>query len=499
MEKRLSSVLVIFFLLAVPISWGQVSSSVPSVAVPGNVLEKAGVVAATQGTVQLTTPGQAGRIAESGQPVFIGDEVTTDGQGHLQILLLDQTVFTIGPNTAITIDEFVFDPKTQNGKMEASITKGIFRYVSGKIAAKKPGNVKINLPTATIGIRGTIVAGEAAPKTSFAMLLGPGENNNADARIGSFVMEATSGSALGEQREVNRTGFGVQTDASGSLSGVFQVPAATVNRLAAGLVPPPNQAPPPGAPIGQQPPGQAPPPGAQPPPPGSVPPPSGTQPPPPPLGSVLPPPGTQPPPPPQGATLHSGTSATNLSGQTNANALDMGRTINTLNNYVGRLDATSQKIAQDSATSTLLVADGISKMEELTRIAQGVFHYAVSAPYNGFANGFFATWDIHFGQGGAIGGGNSRVRVAISESIYDSAPIQFQRFAPAGQAVFSLQNIAGAEHRGTFNNINITLTNRNGVTAETGKIHVDYTGGSGYTSMSGSADASGPRLPQQST
>ncbi len=76
-----------------------------------------------------------------------------------QILLLDETVFTIGPNSTIIIDKFVYDPKSQKGEIKASITQGVFRYVSGKIAAKNPDSVKVKLPTASIGFRGTIVGG----------------------------------------------------------------------------------------------------------------------------------------------------------------------------------------------------------------------------------------------------------------------------------------------------------------------------------------------------
>lgn len=232
MKKFLSSFLggcVLFFSATV---FAQMPVPV-SGTIPLN-LEKIGVVAAAQGKVELTTPGQIGRVAQSGQPIFMGDEVKTDSQGHLQILLLDQTVFTIGPNSAIVIDQFVYDPKTQDGQIRASITKGVFRYVSGKIAAKKPDNVSVKLPTATLGFRGTIVAGQVNDDGgSLAVLLGPGANNNAGAMIGNFVM----GNDSGDQEEVNRTGFGVEAGADGNISGVFQASESQINGLTYGLLP----------------------------------------------------------------------------------------------------------------------------------------------------------------------------------------------------------------------------------------------------------------------
>jgi len=201
--------------------------------------ERIGIVAAAQGKVEVTTSGSVGRIAESGQPIHLGDAVETDAEGHLQILLLDETVFTIGPNSSITIDRFIYDPKTHKGNMEASIAKGVFRYVSGKIAAKKPSNVLIKLPNATIGIRGTIVGGEVTGGGGggLVMLFGPGENNNSGARIGSFRLNGTNGPGEGQHRNVIRAGFGVNIGGDGGLSGVFLVPQGDVNRLTDGLLP----------------------------------------------------------------------------------------------------------------------------------------------------------------------------------------------------------------------------------------------------------------------
>lgn len=212
-----------------------VSAPVPvpaPIAVVPPTLDRIGVVAAAGGKVELTTPGQVGRVAQSGQAIFMGDEVKTDLQGRLQILLLDETVFTIGPNSTIIIDRFVYDPKSHKGEIKASITKGVFRYVSGKIAAKNPDSVKVKLPTATLGFRGTIVGGSVgANGQGLAALLGPGANNDAGAQNGSFSIEGTGG----DHQDVNRTGFGVEFDGNGGLSGVFQLSDDQINGLTGGL------------------------------------------------------------------------------------------------------------------------------------------------------------------------------------------------------------------------------------------------------------------------
>ncbi|MDD5671699.1 MAG: FecR domain-containing protein, partial [Candidatus Omnitrophica bacterium] len=97
-----------------------------------------GVAAAVRGNVELTRTGTVGEVIESGANIFLGDQISTDDKGRLQILLLDETVFTIGPNSAMVIDKFVYDPANHNGEIKAKIVKGTFRFVTGQIAHKKP-------------------------------------------------------------------------------------------------------------------------------------------------------------------------------------------------------------------------------------------------------------------------------------------------------------------------------------------------------------------------
>ena len=152
-----------------------------------------GVAAAVQGNVQLARPTQVGHIAKSGEPVFLNDTITTDAQSHLQIMLLDQTIFTIGPNSAIVIDTFVYDPNTDAGKVSATIVKGVFRFVSGRIAHQNPENMKVKLPTGTIGVRGTIVSGVVEGDTATVALIGPGS-----------ITVSNAGTSV----DIGRVGFG---------------------------------------------------------------------------------------------------------------------------------------------------------------------------------------------------------------------------------------------------------------------------------------------------
>ena len=152
------------------------------------VLTQVGAAAAVKGKVQSVAAqaGAVGRNMASGLPVYLNDKVTTDAEGRMQVLLMDETVFTIGPSASMVLDEFVYDPAKGAGKLSATITKGAFRFVSGKIAKNQPSNMKVKLPVGVIGIRGTIVAGYIEGGKEQIVLLGPGAGNNANERAGGI-------------------------------------------------------------------------------------------------------------------------------------------------------------------------------------------------------------------------------------------------------------------------------------------------------------------------
>ncbi|HZT89299.1 MAG TPA: hypothetical protein VFA12_15095, partial [Stellaceae bacterium] len=60
---------------------------------------------------------------------------------------------TIGPNSDITIDKFVYNPQTGRGQMAVTAARGVLRYVGGKLS-KQDNGVTVTTATATIGVRG---------------------------------------------------------------------------------------------------------------------------------------------------------------------------------------------------------------------------------------------------------------------------------------------------------------------------------------------------------
>lgn len=113
----------------------------------------AGVTAAVNQNARSIPPGGAVRTVVLGANVVQDETIETDGGGLVQILLADGTTFTVGPNSSITIDRFVYDPNANTAQVSATIGRGVFRFIGGR-TSKTEGGVQLNTPVGTVGIRG---------------------------------------------------------------------------------------------------------------------------------------------------------------------------------------------------------------------------------------------------------------------------------------------------------------------------------------------------------
>ena len=121
----------------------------------GKVVVAAGSVTierANAVVVQASTSGKAGQ-ANVGDLVYQGDIVATGADGRVGINFTDGSSFNLSSNARMALDEFVYDPKSSSNSTVFSLTKGTFTFVAGKVA--KTGDMKVDTPVATMGIRGT--------------------------------------------------------------------------------------------------------------------------------------------------------------------------------------------------------------------------------------------------------------------------------------------------------------------------------------------------------
>jgi hypothetical protein len=100
---------------------------------------------------------------QPGTQLFEGDVLTTGASGTLAFILRDDTRMSLGASTETRLDQFAFAPAEKRLGMVVRVTRGIFSYVSGKIAKLAPGAVRLETPTATLGIRGTYLVARIEP------------------------------------------------------------------------------------------------------------------------------------------------------------------------------------------------------------------------------------------------------------------------------------------------------------------------------------------------
>lgn len=122
----------------------------------------AGSVAEPIGNISPIGPGteirRSGRIvpAPAATEVEMLDVIQT-ARGTAKVRFLDNTELSIGEQSSVEIDRFVYDPDkgALSGKMGLRVAVGTARFVTGQIGKLQPKDVDIKTPTATIGIRGT--------------------------------------------------------------------------------------------------------------------------------------------------------------------------------------------------------------------------------------------------------------------------------------------------------------------------------------------------------
>jgi hypothetical protein len=93
--------------------------------------------------------------AQVGTPIKMGNTLKTGPKGAMGVTFKDNTVMSFGPDTELTVDEYLYAPGKDNLKFGTSMSKGSLQVVSGVIAKLKPESVTMKTPTGTIGIRGT--------------------------------------------------------------------------------------------------------------------------------------------------------------------------------------------------------------------------------------------------------------------------------------------------------------------------------------------------------
>ena len=154
----------------------------PSVSkIIGHVTKLAGTATAVRNGVSI--------ILNQGDNVEKGDVVQSGSGSTLGITFIDGTVFGLSSNARMVLNEMIYDPNGSNNSSLLSLVAGTITFVAGETA--KHGDMKVDTPVATMGIRGTAVLVEidfdvsgqgGLPDTKFQVLVEP------DGTTGSYIL-----------------------------------------------------------------------------------------------------------------------------------------------------------------------------------------------------------------------------------------------------------------------------------------------------------------------
>jgi hypothetical protein len=121
-----------------------------------------GRVKVVKGSVSIERAGV--RVpATVGMAVQEGDVVVTGRDGSAGVTFSDDSLLSVGPDSALAIDRFAFDSTTHAGRLDTSLRQGTLAAVSGKIAKQSPDAMKVRTPSTILGVRGTEFVVRAAP------------------------------------------------------------------------------------------------------------------------------------------------------------------------------------------------------------------------------------------------------------------------------------------------------------------------------------------------
>ena len=125
----------------------------------------AGVVKRVTGQVVLERGG-VGSPAAVGAVFQPGDTVRTGQDGAIALALADDTLLSIGPDSAVQLSAFSFNSTTHEGNLLASVWRGTAAFVTGLIAKRSPETVRVQTRTVVLGVRGSefiVDAGRGTP------------------------------------------------------------------------------------------------------------------------------------------------------------------------------------------------------------------------------------------------------------------------------------------------------------------------------------------------
>jgi hypothetical protein len=113
----------------------------------GQIKTATGEVTIMRNNVQQ--PAKVGDLLEA------ADILVTGAESSVGITFIDNSRFSAGPQSRIELQQFRFNPTTQEGEFLTEVKRGTLAIISGQIAKQSPDAMKVKTPTTILGVRGT--------------------------------------------------------------------------------------------------------------------------------------------------------------------------------------------------------------------------------------------------------------------------------------------------------------------------------------------------------
>jgi hypothetical protein len=97
----------------------------------------------------VKSPAKMGDLLEK------ADTLMTGADGRVGLTFIDNSRFSLGPNSQIALEKFAFNPTTQDGEFVTKVDRGTLAVISGHIAHNAPDAMKVKTRTTILGVRGT--------------------------------------------------------------------------------------------------------------------------------------------------------------------------------------------------------------------------------------------------------------------------------------------------------------------------------------------------------
>lgn len=118
-----------------------------------------GTVSLVEGKATILRNGQT-LGANMGDKIENKDVISTQVNSKIKITFIDNTIVTIGKESSLNIEEYIFNTSTKEAKTELNVLKGAFHTITGEIGKVNPDKFKLKTKSASIGIRGTEFYGD---------------------------------------------------------------------------------------------------------------------------------------------------------------------------------------------------------------------------------------------------------------------------------------------------------------------------------------------------